>query len=227
MKGSINLALTKVLKGKYSFDYYDKYYKIHSQFPYKEPLNEHFISHNILLFKRERNHTICQTNTEIRFSEVPFLSPMSSAFKFYGKPYQYSVYKLNNLILSIVAYNNNISAERNKTVLYFINNELMLGEYIFYDITEKKYHEIFLQYLYKKYLHNEAGTAEVIYIEDHNKNLLCVNWNGFDLSLKYLFSNVYDYMDDFKSYYNTTWKFNVEKENSGSAEFMDIPGVFE
>jgi hypothetical protein len=226
MKGSLNLALTKVIKGKYSFNYYEKCQKFRNQKPFKDPLNEHFISHNILLFMRIGDYSLYQTDTNIIFSEVPYLSSLRDVLEHYGKPNQYSIHKVNDHILSIVAFNNKINAERSKTILYLIDNKLIIGEYLFHDIEEKKFKDIFLHYIFKKYMRNEISAADVIYIEDKNKNLICINWNGFDLSIKYMCSKAYDYLDDFKNFYNTTWKAKLEKDVGGIIEYIEIPGIF-
>lgn len=226
MKGSLNLYLTKLIKGKYSINYYEKYSKLLNQAPFKEPLNEHFVSHNMFLFLRKENGAVYQTDTAIVFSEVPYLSPLNSVFNYYGKPYQFSVHRLNDRILSIAAYNNQINTGKSKTILYLFDNKLILGEYMFHDITEKKFKDIYLHYFFKKYIKEEISISEVIYIEDDQKNLICINWNGFDLSVKYLCSMAYDYLDDFKNYYNTSWKFKVEKDVEWINEHIEIPSVF-
>jgi len=226
MKGSFNLTLTRLIKGKYSINYYDKYSKLFNHAPFKEPLNEHFVSHNMFLFLRKGNEAVYQTDTSIAFSEIPYLSPLNSVFNYYGKPYQFSIYKLNNHILSIAAYNNQINTEKSKTILYLFDNKLILGEYMFLDITEKKFKDIYLHYFFKKYIKEEIKVCEVIYIEDDHKNMICINWNGFDLSIKYMCSIAYNYLDDFKNYYNTSWKFKVEKDVDGINENHEIPSVF-
>lgn len=212
MVNSSILFYNKFHKGKYSLEYYKKFFNIFKYFPFKEPLKEHYITHNMIMFENYNNCQNYITENNVSFQDVPFLSSFSKIKECYGNPHMYSIDVINGHTISIAAYNNLLKSRSNRTVFYFFDNELVEAEYILNDVTVNKDKDIYMNNIQKKYIQEyEISYTDSICIKDKDHNLIFAYWNGFEFSIKYLsaFANIYK--ETIVNYYNNSWKAQIKK----------------
>jgi len=204
--------IIRFLKRKYSLKYYENYCRVNKRPPYNEPLKEHFITHNLYLFLRNKKYPEFHTDLKISYRDIPFKESFSKIRKKYGNPEEFAVYRMGSHALAMGAFKKLVLNEENKIVLYFFDEVLVQFEYLIFHLKEKEYKDVLQRIVINKYLPDRAiANYEGFYIEDNEKNQISVFWNGFDLSIKFLCSSSGAYCETFVDYYNNFWKQKKKK----------------
>ena len=97
------------------------------------------------------------------------------------------VAKVNDVKYMIAGYNGNLQGARMKSIFLFVNDRLVMREFLFSDLLRVKPVNL-VETLSAKYLGKNPVTSEVFYITDTNGNQLNYEFNGFSVSIKYLFN---------------------------------------
>lgn len=227
MLNNVNLLFTQLSKGRYSLEYFKKFEEAYKFPPFKNPLKEHFIHHNMLMFEKWSNSIRYSTEISIGFHDIPFLSTFDTIRKYYGKPLQYSIDSINGHTVSIASYNSMFQTETNRINLYFFDNELIEIEFVFNDISEKRYRDIFMFYVHEKYLElDESPDSGSICIQDKDKNLIFTYWNGIDFSIKYLSAFGSIYHETLIDYYHKGLKLKSVNQGREEISVNNLQEVF-
>lgn len=196
----------KNLKKHYSLKFYENYQRIYKTAPYRNPLKEHFITHNYILFRKDNKYPLFLTEKIIEFPEIRFLQSFRDCCKKYGQPYQYSIHGLFNHTLSIATFKNLMATDDMRIVLYFFDDELRELELMVFKVNESEVNDMLKHYIIDKYVANQDVKTDTFYIEDIEGNQISAHWNGFDIFIKFLCAGSNIYGEAFMEFYNNVWK---------------------
>lgn len=223
MKIHASLFYKKLLKGKYSWEYFNEFKKINKTSPFRYPINNHFVPHNMLMFEKIKDCNNYFTENNIGIQNISFLTSFETIKKNYGNPLKYSIETFNGHTISIAAYYNILENNKSKTVFYFFDNELVETEFLFDAIKKEQAKELFMFYIHKKYItQNELPDSENICIKDKDNNVIFTDWNGFEFSIKYLSAFGSKYRDTITDYYNKVWKIQSKKSVNETISDLDL-----
>jgi len=182
----IYLFFIKAVKGKFSYEYV-QFYKDHNiRSPFVPCLKDEILMKLIMFLDLNNRSQIFKTHLTIQFGNTKFLEPYHNIYKSKGKPICFNSLKENKIDFKVVGYRENFLEEGIKALYYFVNDKLIMGEYVFLDVSRSNSDNI-IELLCKKYEIGLKVETETFYVDDDDNSQIYFENNGFDISIKYFY----------------------------------------
>ncbi len=182
----IKIRYILLVHGRYSFEYLEYFKNNNLRSPHNTCIKDEIILHFMVFFKKIRNATDYQSDTNISFCEIPFMSSWKAFRKLKVAPDCMNIARFTDAKVKVVGYNESWEGIRIKTLYYFLNNNFVLGEYHISESLKVNSVRV-LQKISSKYLQGVELKSDVIYITDREGNQLNFENNGFSIGIKYLY----------------------------------------
>jgi len=172
--------------GKFSFEFLEFFKENNLRNPHNNCIRDEITLHFSVFFKLLKNAVSYQTETLLEYGNSPFLSNYKSLVKRKGNPECINVARFGESKVKVVGYNEMLSGFKMKSLYYFVDEKLTLGEYIFAELQQIDPSQI-IRSISSKYLNNIQLDADCFYITDPLGNKLNYEHNGFSINIRYLF----------------------------------------
>ena len=198
-----------IVYGRYSFEFLEFFKNNNLQNPHNNCVKDEITMHFLVFFRRTKNSDDYKTSSRIEFGEIPFLMTYKKLVKLKGNPDCINITKFNDSRVKLVGYHETLQGMRMKSLHYFIDDQFVMGEYLFADLLRVKPKEI-IGSISAKYLKNVSLDGDVFYITDPEGNMLNYEHNGFAINIRYLCKSNTHTNEILGSVFN----FNVEDGNN-------------
>ncbi|TSA27832.1 MAG: hypothetical protein D4R67_05290 [Bacteroidetes bacterium] len=182
----LNLILIRIFKGKYSFEYLEFFKKNDLRNPLNNCIRDEITLHFSVFYKRLKNAQEFSTTIPIEFKDIPFLTTYRKLVNDFGTPHCINIARFDKMRVKVVGYHETFHQKKMKSLFYFIENEFVMGEFVFSEARRMDPTQV-LEALSKKYLNGQELTGDVFYITGPLGNILNFHDNGFFASVKYLY----------------------------------------
>jgi len=182
----INLMFIRLLHGRYSYKYLEFFKQNDLRNPLNNCIKDEITLHFSVFFTLLKNAVRFKTDTPIDFKDVPFLITYKKLVKRLGIPNCINIARFHNSRVKVVGYNELFQNKKMKSLFYFIENQFVMGEFVFSESRRMDPTPI-KEALSKKYLDGKALQSDTVYITGPEGNLLNYHDNGFYASVKYLY----------------------------------------
>ena len=103
-----------------------------------------------------------------------------------GNPECINIARFSESKVRVVGYNEILNGIKMKSLYYFINEQFVMGEYLFSDV-HRADPDYIISMLSTKYLDKKEIISDCFYIIDPSGNKLNYENNGFSINIRYLF----------------------------------------
>ncbi|MFH1296060.1 MAG: hypothetical protein ABIJ04_02160 [Bacteroidota bacterium] len=182
----LNLLFIRIFRGKYSYEYLEFFKKNDLRNPLNNCIRDEITLHFSVFFKRLKGAADFTTNIPIEFKDVPFLTSYRKLVKELGTPHCINIARFGRNRVKVVGYNETFHQKKMKSLFYFIEDEFVMGEFVFSETRRMDPTQV-QQALSQKYLDGETLSPDTFYIENPMGNILNYHDNGFFASVKYLY----------------------------------------
>jgi len=175
-----------LVHGRYSFEFLEFFKENNLRNPHNSCVKDEITLHFMVFFRPLKNAQEYTTNTRIDFDDIPYMISEKKLFKLKGVPDCVNITTFNDARVKVVGYNETLQGMKMKSLYYFIDNQFLMGEYVFPELLRVKPVKI-KETLSAKYLNKVSLDGDVFYITDNEGNKLCYEYNGFSIGIKYLY----------------------------------------
>ena len=181
------LSYISLIYGQYSYEYINFFKENNLRSPYNGCIKDELTLHLLVFYRKIKNSLEFTTGTTIDFGEIPFMSGTKHLFKRKGNPGCMKVATVNDIKFIVAGYNETLQGLKMKSLYFFVNGHFVMGEFLFSDMLRVVPSKL-VETLSLKYLNGTPVEKEVFYITDQKGNQLNYEFNGFTISVKYLFT---------------------------------------
>ncbi|MBC8457365.1 MAG: hypothetical protein ISS17_09030 [Bacteroidales bacterium] len=182
----LNLLFIRIFRGKYSFEYLEFFKKNNLRNPLNNCIRDEITLHFSVFFKRLKGAGDFTTTLPIEFKDVPFLTSYRKLVKEFGTPHCINIARFERKRVKVVGYNETFHQKKMKSLFYFIEDEFVMGEFVFSETRRMDPTQV-KEALSRKYLDGKELSFDSFYIENPRGNVLNYHDNGFFASVKYLY----------------------------------------
>lgn len=183
----ISLFFIRLFKGRFSYEYLEFFKKNDLRNPLNNCIRDEITLHFSVFFKQLKGALEFTSDVPIEFKEIPFMTPYHKIIKENGLPDCINIARFDGNRVKVIGYNETFQQRRMKSLLYFIEDLFVMGEFVFSEAQRMDPVQV-REALAKKYLDGEAVNADVFYISAPLPgNILNYHDNGFFASVKYLY----------------------------------------
>lgn len=173
--------------GKYSFEFLEFFKENDLRNPHNNCIKDEITLRFLPFFKPAKNAVNYRTRTLIEFGDTAFMTMEKDLVKIKGTPECINIAKFNQSRVKVIGYHETLQGMKMKSLFYFIDNLLVMGEYLFTDLVKVKPAHL-SAIISAKYLENKELLADTIYLADPNGNILFYDYNGFSVCMRYFYS---------------------------------------
>ncbi len=189
--GFLNRKLLKLwyitaVYGRYSYEFLNFFSMNKLRNPFNGCIKDEIPVHLEVFFRKTRNSEEFQTEVPIDYPDVPFMSEKRSLFRIKGKPDCLKVAFADGIRFIIMGYHEKLMGCRMRSIFYFVNDRFVMGEILFTDLTRVSPVKL-AETLSAKYLKGKLINLDTFYIKNTGGNHLNFDYNGFTISVKYLY----------------------------------------
>lgn len=173
--------------GKYSFEFLE-FFKAHDlRNPHNNCIKDEITLRFLPFFKPAKNAVNHRTGKLVEFGDIAFMKPEKDLIKIKGNPACINIAKFHDSRAKVVGYHEVLEGMKMKSLYYFVDDTLIMGEYLFSDLTKAKPATL-SALLSAKYLDHREVKEDTIYITDPSGNILYYEYNGFTVCMRYFFA---------------------------------------
>ncbi|MCX6283563.1 MAG: hypothetical protein NTW31_04925 [Bacteroidetes bacterium] len=182
----LKLGYIRIVYGRFSYEFLEFFKENDIRNPHSNCIKDEISMHFYTFYKPKKSALFFQTDTKIEFGDIPFLTTYKRLIKLKGEPECINVSKFNTNRVKLVGFNEELQDMKMKSFYYLMEEQFVMGEYHFIDITKIKIADI-LGPLLVKYLKDESIQADNFYITDPMGDRINYENNGFSVTIRYYF----------------------------------------
>ena len=179
----IILISIELLKGRYSYEYLSAFKKFFMRSPFQYGFDDEFIQKVLSLVEEKGKSPVFKTSVKINFGEYEFGSKMKKLLKQNGDPDYFSAFRVEDpaFEVKVCVYNSFVEGIKATTRYYYINDEFLMGEYVFKNVRSP-----IKQHISAKYLNNGEIVPDKFLILNSRKNFIQYNNTAFTIDIQYI-----------------------------------------
>jgi len=182
----LKLGYIRILYGRYSYEFLEFFKENDLRNPHSNCIKDEISMHFFTFYKPKKSALFFQTETKIEFGDIPFLTSYQKLTRIKGEPQCINVSRFNTTRVKLVGYNEELQRLKMKSFYYFMEEQFVMGEYHFTDVTKVKVADV-LEPLAVKYLKGESILEDNFYITDPFGDKINFENNGFSITVRYFF----------------------------------------
>jgi len=220
LKVSLIFFYIRLFYGKYSPRYYFIYKKYVKKSAYRPCYKDSFIAHIEIFLENDENYEIHNTSQKISFVNFNFGCSIKELKKVKGEPYYYTIEKIGKADIICIGYNEDSLNTEIKTIYYFLNNKLFMGEYVFKSVPSQIENNIY-KTLEDKYLNEPIRNKTCFIIKDYDQSVIIPENTGFELIIKYFCRENKEAYKLIKDHYNRYKRNGIVKNKNIDTDLFD------